>query len=330
MKRLYAIAALAALAIQAASALGVREAPPAELAPLSIRVGAIKGPTGIGMIGLFEAPPTLPDGLTPSFEALAGADAAAAKLLSGELDAAVLPVNMAAKLYNAGLPYRMVALVGNGMVRVLTNDPGLDSVAGLRGTELHVAGQGATPDFVLRTILKHADLEPESSVRLNYSLPYPELAASLASGKIKTAVLPEPFITVAMRADPSLREAFSLDAAWKGATGQDSYPMSVFVVRDALVRERPAGVRALAEAYRGAIRQALADPVAAGALVEKFDFGLKAPIAAAAIPNSAYVFTPAPAARAAVEALLSVFLEAAPGSIGGKLPDAAFYAELGL
>lgn len=330
MKRLYIIATLAALIISPASALGRKEAPRTEPAPLAIRVGAIKGPSGIGMIGLFEAPPALPEGLAPSFEALAGADAAAAKLLSGELDAAVLPVNMAAKLYNAGLPYRMVALVGNGMVKVLTNDPDLASVAGLRGAELHVAGQGATPDFVLRTILNHAGLDPESSLKLNYSLPYPELAASLASGKIKTAVLPEPFVTLALRARPSLREAFNLDAAWQAATGQDSYPMSVFVVRDALVRERPAGVRALAEAYRDAIRRAIADPAAAGALVEKHDLGLKAPIAAAAIPNSAFVFTPAPAARPMIEALLSVFLNAAPVSIGGKLPDAAFYAELGL
>lgn len=330
MKRFLIIAALAALAISPSFALGRKEGPRAELEPRAIRVGAIKGPTGIGMIGLFETPPPLPDGLTPSFEALAGADAAAAKLLSGELDAAVLPVNMAAKLYNAGLPYRMVALVGNGMVKVLTSEPGLGSVAELRGAELYVAGQGATPDFVLRTVLGHAGLDSESAVRLNYSLPYPELAASLAAGKVKSAVLPEPFVTVARRANPALREAFSLDAAWKAATGQESYPMSVFVVSDALVRERPAGVRALAEAYRGAIRQALADPAAAGALVEKHDFGLQAPIAAAAIPNSAYVFTPAPEARPMVEALLSVFLKAAPVSIGGKLPDAAFYAELGL
>jgi NitT/TauT family transport system substrate-binding protein len=38
------------------------------------------------------------------------------------------------------------------------------------------------------------------------------------------------------------------------------------------------------------------------------------------------VFTPAPAARKSVEKLLGVFLDLAPASIGGKLPDGGFYA----
>jgi NitT/TauT family transport system substrate-binding protein len=62
--------------------------------------------------------------------------------------------------------------------------------------------------------------------------------------------------------------------------------------------------------------------------VEKHDLGLKAAVAAAAIPRSAYVFTPAPEARADVEALLSVFLRIEPKSIGGRLPDPEFYAEI--
>ena len=69
-----------------------------------------------------------------------------------------------------------------------------------------------------------------------------------------------------------------------------------------------------------------AQPLEAGALVEKQELGLKAGIAAKAIPRSAYVFTAAPEARGAVEALLGVFLELAPASVGGKLPDDGFYA----
>jgi NitT/TauT family transport system substrate-binding protein len=63
-------------------------------------------------------------------------------------------------------------------------------------------------------------------------------------------------------------------------------------------------------------------------LVEKHDMGLKAPIAAAAIPSCAFSFVAAPGARPAVEALLSVFLAAVPASVGGKLPDDAWYADV--
>ncbi len=331
MKRIVAIAALAAFFTVSLFAFGAKESPAAApLAPLELRIGALKGPSGMGMIGLFENGPALPDGLSARFEALSGADSAAAKLLSGELDGAVLPVNMAAKLYNAGLPYRMAALVGNGMVKILSADTSLRSLADLKGRELHVAGQGATPEFLIRAVLKHAGMDADKDLRLTFNLPYPEMAASLASGKIAIAALPEPFATVAKKANPALREAFSLGELWTAATGQADYPMTVFVLRSSIIAERPAGAKALLLAYKASIEGVLADPLAAGVLVEKFDFGLKAPIAAASAPNANFTFEGARSARASVETLLRLFLESNPASIGGKLPDEAFYADLGL
>ena len=69
----------------------------------------------------------------------------------------------------------------------------------------------------------------------------------------------------------------------------------------------------------------VANPRLAGEAAERAELGLKAPLAAAAIPNSAYVFVGAREARPALEALYSVFLAFAPASIGGKLPDDSFY-----
>ncbi len=328
------IAAFAALSLaSAAFALGAKEpsrdaAQAAPLEPLVVRVGALKGPSGIGMIGLFEDPPALPQAATAAFEAVPSADAMAAKLLSGELDAAVLPVNMAAKLYNAGLGYRLVAVVGNGMVKLVTTDPSLSSPADLRGRELYVAGQGATPEFLMRTVLPEVGLDPERDLRMVFNMPYPEMAASLVAGRIDSAVLPEPFATLALSGNRDAVVPFSLTELWRRATGQDDYPMTVFVVRASLIDERPAAVAALAAAYESSIRSTIADPAAAGALVEKHGMGLKAPVAAAAIPACAFTFVAAPEARSAVEALLSVFIAAVPASVGGKLPDDAWYADL--
>lgn len=305
--------------------MGGKEASPA-LEPIALRVGALKGPTGIGMIQLFESTPILPQMASLSIEAIASTDVMTAKLMSGELDAAVLPINMAAKLYSAGLPFRLAAVVGNGMVKLVTTDPSIRGIQDLRGKEVYVAGQGATPDYLLRTILAKAGIKAEADLKLVYSMPIPEIAASLAAGKIRVAVLPEPFATLALSGNPSASVPFSLTALWKDATGQADYPMSAFVVRASLIDERPQAVKALLDAYRASIDKVLADPAGAGVLVEKHDMGLKAPIAAKAIPQSAYAFIPAAEARSAVESLLAVFLGFAPASIGGKLPEASFYA----
>jgi len=293
-----------------------------------IRMGALNGPTGIGMIQLFDIPPTLPQGDALSLELVPSADAMAAKLVAGELDASVLPVNLAAKLHGAGLPYRLVAVVGMGMVSVITTDPALRSFENLKGREVYVAGQGATPEFLLRAIAKKKGLDPDKDMTLAFQLPPPEIAASLVAGRILVAILPEPFATQALRGNPQARVPFSLDALWKETSGRPGYPMSVLVMRDSLLREHPGSAKAIAKAYEVSVTWVKAHPTEAGALVEKHDLGLHAAIAAAAIPRSAYVFVPAPAARTDIEALLSVFLAIAPKSIGGRLPSPDFYADL--
>lgn len=334
MKRYFAMALALLIPSLPLFAIGNKEATPAPamqekaLEPMTLRIGALKGPTGIGMIRLFEAPPALPDQVSATIEAIASADAMAARLLSGEMEAAVLPVNMAAKLYNSGLPYRLLAVVGNGMVKVVTTDATISSISDLRGRDVHVAGQGATPEFLLRTILPKAGIDPATGLRMIFNMPYPEIAASLVAGRIDVAVLPEPFATLALKGNPAARVPFPLSTLWTAATGQSDYPMSVFVIRTSLIEERPAAVKALMAAYKASIEGVLADPSAAGLLVEKHDMGLKAPVATAAIPSCAFTFIEATEARPALEVLLSVFLSAAPASIGSKLPDGAWYADL--
>jgi NitT/TauT family transport system substrate-binding protein len=302
--------------------LGAQQPAPA---PKAISFAALKGPSGIGLIRLFDASPALP-GATVQMLAVASADLMAAKVISGDYDVAVLPLNMAAKLRNAGVPIVLAAIVGEGMVSFLTSDPSIRSLGDLRGKEVYVAGQGATPDYLMQKLLSKAGLDPSKDLRLSYSLPYPEMAASLALGKIQYAVLPEPFATLAISANPALKAPLDLGALWKSATGQASYPMTALVVSARLAAERPEAVKALLAAVADSIARVKAQPAAAGLLVEKNDLGLKAAVAEKAIPRSAYVFVRAPAARPSVEALLKVFLDTAPASIGGKLPEDAFYA----
>jgi len=315
-------------AFQSVLAAGQKEPSASRIQPVVLRIGAIKGPSGIGMVHLFETPPVLQGGDTVSIELVGSADAIAARLLSGELDAAVLPVNLAAKLYNSGIDYRLAAIVGNGMVKLITTDPALTGLDDLMRRTIHVAGQASTPEFLLRAILAHRGLTGEAAPTLVFNLPIPEIAASVIAGRIDLAVVPEPFATMILAGNQSAREPFSLGSLWNEATGQADYPMTAFVVKASTARDRPASVQALKKAYQESIARMLADPQEAGLLAEKFELGLKAAITSKAIPRSNYVFMDARAARPMVEGLLKVFLDSAPVSVGGKLPDEGFYADL--
>ncbi|HUX38385.1 MAG TPA: ABC transporter substrate-binding protein [Rectinemataceae bacterium] len=294
----------------------------AEDAPV---IAALKGPSGIALVQLFENPPHLTGNRVAKMEAVSSADLMVAKVVSGEYQVAVLPINMAAKLRRSGVDIELAAIIGNGMLSFLTNDPSIKSLAELRGRRIDVAGQGATPDFLFRRILKDGGLDPDKDLNLSFALGYAEMASALAAGSIESAVLPEPFSTLARMKNPKLLSPLDLTALWKKSTGMSDYPMTALVIRKgSSITE--ADARIILDAVRASISKTLQDPVAAGALVEKHGLGLTSAIAAAAIPRCNFVYLEAARARPEVEALLAEFLAAAPASIGGALPDDAFYA----
>jgi NitT/TauT family transport system substrate-binding protein len=290
--------------------------------PLTIY--AIKGPSGVGMIRLFEDPPVV-SGVKARMEALAQADLMAAKFIAGEAKVGILPANVAAKIASTGKPIQIAAVTGTGMLSLITSDPAVQRIEDLRGKQVEVAGQGATPDYVFRRILLSKGINPDRDIRLSYSLAYPEIAQSLIAGRISNALLPEPFATMARSGKSSLRVIGDVQAEWIAAGGAGNYPMTVLVVDANFARSDPAAMQTILSALKASIEWVAAHPAEAGALVEKHDLGLRAPVVTAAVPRSNYVYISAKDARPSIEALFKVFLEFAPTSIGEKLPLDSFY-----
>jgi len=289
-----------------------------------IIISVIKGPSGIGGAWMMNTPPKMP-GIHVEFMLSGSADLVTAKLISGEIDAGVLPINVAAKLYNAGITLQIAAVVGNGMVKFLTNDPSIHSFADLADKEVHIAGQKATPDYLFRYLASRAGLVAGKDFKSTYNLAYPEMAAQLASMRISSAVIPEPFATQARLFNPNLLEPIDLSGAWKKTTGLDSYPMSVFVISDRLSRLHPDFLLLLKEAYKNSLEKTNLYPAETGILAEKLDLGMKASVAQASIPLSAYVYIPAEQSVPSVMSILEIFLAFDSASIGGRLPDKGFF-----
>ena len=290
-------------------------------------ISVLKGPSGLSSAWMMsELLKTSPDEF--GFITVPSADMVVAKLLNGEVDAGVLPVNIAAKLFNAGAPIRALAVVGNGMVKFLTTDLDFASLSDVKGKTIYIAGQKATPDFLFQYLCASYGLNAGVDYTPIYNLAYPEIASGLAAGKIRYAVLPEPFASQAILKNASIRTAADLKHEWQLRTHQEDYPMSLFVARKELIESNPEKARILLDSYRASLRKAIEDPQGTGKLAESLDLGISAQVAASAIPLSNFVFIEAPAARHSIEMLLSVFLQFEPASVGGKLPDSSFYASI--
>jgi NitT/TauT family transport system substrate-binding protein len=287
----------------------------------AVHVAALNGPSAITMAYLFENPPVI-DGVQAGFEVAAGPDILLPKLIKGEVDFGILPINTAAKVYNANNGAVVFgAITGEGMIDLITRDSAITSLADLRGKRVYVAGQGATPDYLFRYLLTAAGVD---GVDLDFSITAPELAAALVSGRIDYAVVPEPFSTVALNASGDLRRAIDFQKEY-ASLQQATYPVTALVIRADFAKKNPKAVRQFLTAMEEAIAWTNANPDAAGELVQKHTLGLQAQIAARSIPTSAFVFSTAADSRQSVEKMLKIFLDADPTSVGGKLPDNDFY-----
>ena len=303
---------------------------PLYAAPVTeVRVAALAGPSGVGMAYLFSNKPTLGQNMEVSFEVAPSVDVLFPKLINGDIDIGILPPNVAAKLYNlSGKSILVGAVVGKGMLSVVTRDQNIHSIKDLVGKRVIAAGQGSTPEYVFKTLCARNGV-PDDSIDLDFSIPTPEIAAALVSGKIEYALIPEPFATVAIMngstGDRPLRRAIMISEEWAAAGLGKDFPMTLCVVRASFARAHPEAVREFLSAYRTSIEWTVAHPVDASPFVEQAGIGIKAPLAAKAIPYCGLVYVPATDAKKEIEGLLSVFLTYSPESIGKKLPDAGFY-----
>jgi NitT/TauT family transport system substrate-binding protein len=276
------------------------------------------------MIEMFETPPALP-GFDVKLDALASADLMASRLISGEALIGMLPCNTAAKIASSGKDLRIAAVTGLGMFSLLTTEGDIVSLESLKGKKIQMTGHGAVPDYVFRMLLINAGLDPEKDLHLDFSLAYPEIAQSLIAGRVKTAMLPEPFATMAIAGKPDLRAAIDLQKEWARVTGKGNFPVTVLAVDGKFADENPETLKTILSSLESSIARVTSDPGRAGLLVEKFDLGLKAPIVKAAVPKSNYTYQTGREARPALEALFNVIMQFEPESIGGKMPDDKFY-----
>lgn len=284
-----------------------------------LKVASLNGPSSIPIAYLYENAAVL-DGAPIEFQQYASPVTELPKLLNGEADIGFLPPNIAAKAYN-GSDHALVMLgiSGNGNLYLLSDDPALSSLEGLSGKTVAVAGQGATPEYVFRSLTEGLD------VTCDYSIQTTQLAAAIASGKIHYALVPEPFATVATSKSATVRRSLDIQKLYGEKRGTTSYPMTVMVCRADFARKYPAVVQKFLHSYKKATDWTVSHPKEAGELTEKHTLGLKAEVASASIPNANYVWIPAKKGRGDMEKLLSVFLSFAPESVGGALPDDGFY-----
>mgnify|MGYP002460514472 CR=1 FL=1 len=284
-----------------------------------IRIAALKGPTGMGMVKLADKQ-NYPN-YTVSIEA--SPDALNPRIISGEVDVAAVPVNLASVLYNKlDGDISVLAVSTLGVLYVVEAGSEVNSVADLAGKTVYATGQGATPEYILNYLLDKNGVA--GSVEVNYVGEHAALATMLADGSAEIGMLPEPNVTSTLAGNDNLRIALNLTEEWNKVCSTELV-QGVVIARKSFMNEHPEAIEQFLREYEKSSAFVNENIDEAAKLIVDAGILGNVEIAKKAIPNCNISFSKGEAMHKAVEGMLAVLFEANPKSIGGKLPDKDFY-----
>lgn len=262
------------------------------------------------------------------YQVVSGTNGIIAKL--NELDIAVMPTNIAAKLYNSGEDIQMLSLNVHGVLYMAAPEE-ITDLNQLIGKTVYNIGQGGTPDITLRYILDHYDIdytEDENDndindkVLLKFVQEGSTLVPMLISGKADYAVIGEPVISQAIsKSEGRLVRALNIKDEWQKATGQQTYPQACVVAKKSFIDDNPEFINALIEKLQEEVSLWIQNNIEKAQKAIKDNGGTMPPFTAQSVQNSNIEFLSAAEAKSSIEAYLNILIN----EIDGKLPSDGFY-----
>lgn len=327
--------------------------------PTIVRIGALKGPTGMGLVGLMDAAGMFaagdaaatddgsssdaaatdtPVGADPAgigalendyeFTLAGSADELAPQLIQGDLDVLCVPANLAATLYQKTEGAVTVLCVNTlGVLDIVEAGETIHDITDIAGRTIYSAGRGSTPQYALEYLLRENGIDPETDVTIQWASEHAECLAALQADPSIVCMLPQPFATSALAKVEGARIALDLTEVWNetvAANGGDSQLITgVAVARSAFASEHPAAVEELLDAYAASVDFVNDDPSAAAQLIEAADI-VAAQVAERAIPYCNIVCMTGAEMAGALTGYLQTLYDADPASVGGAMPGDDF------
>jgi len=296
---------------------------------VTVRIASLRGATSIGLVDLMQKSEQTTGGFGDTgfkydFQIKGTADEILPQLISGDLDIALLPANVASVLYNrteGGITVLNINTLG--VLYVVSADESVDSIASLSGRTLLTTGKGTTPDFVMSYLLQQNGLT--DLVTLDYRSESTELAAILNSDPTAIALLPEPYVSAVCARNPDLQPRISLTDEWRSVSAGGQLVTGVTVVRTEFLAQHPDVIETFLAQHADSVNAANADPATTAELVVQYGIIDNAAVVEQAIPRCYMVSITGEDMRTALSMYLEVLHDANPESIGGKLPGDDFY-----
>ena len=291
-----------------------------------IKVAALKGPTSMGMVKIMEDSSNGKAANNYTFTIAGAPDEITAGIVKGDIDIAAIPCNLASVLYNKSKGEIAVAGINTlNVLYIVETGTTINSIEDLKGKTIYSTGKGTTPEYTLNYLLSSYGIDPEKDVTIEYKSEATEVAAALSEATDAIAMLPQPFVTTVMMNNDKVRIALNVAEEWdKVSTNGSTVVTGVVVVNKTFLENNKEAVEAFLTEYETSAQYVNENVEEAAALIEKYDI-FKAAVAQKAIPDSNITFIQGDDMQTKITGYLDVLFAQNPDSVGGTMPDDAFY-----
>ena len=293
----------------------------------NMRVLALKGPTGMGLTKLID---DNSDGVSDTsnsytFTLASSADEVTADIIKGDYEAAAVPTNLAAVLYNkTGGNLYIEAVDTLGVLYIIENGNEINTISDLSGKTISITGQGAVPEYVLEYIL---DANGITDCNIEYYSDGGELATKVISGDVDIAMLPVPYAIKATTGDSGARIALSVTDEFKTASGEDddSLCQACIIVNKEFADNNEKAVSIFLDECKSSIDYAVNYQDDAAQMMEDNGIIASKGLALASIPYANLVYIDGDTMKNALGTFYKILYESNPDSVGGSIPDNEIY-----
>lgn len=296
--------------------------PKQEVKRTEVKVVSLKGPTSMGLVKLMQ---DSEQGKVKThayhFKIASAMDEVTALVAKGEVDIATVPANLSSVLYNnTKKSVQVLGINTLGVLYLVETGNQLKQLSDLKGKTIYASGKGATPEYSLKSLLEKNGI---SDVHIEWKSEHTEVVQALAKDPKGIALLPEPFVTVAMTKNPKIRVALDLNKEWEKANGSPLLT-GVVIARKEFVEKNPEVIQDFLHKYKESVDFANSKTDEAAKLVGQYNI-VKEAIAKKALPNCHITLVTGKDLKKQLANYLSILHQQNPKAIGGHLPEDDFY-----
>ena len=241
-------------------------------------------------------------------------------------DIAIVPTDMATKVYNKNSNYQICASIGEGSYYLVTSDP---TITGFNSTLLNkdvaIIEKNSMIDIISKSIL-HKNNVDDSKVNFKYVSSAPEIVTTLALGNIRTGIVPETSLTTLLYKHSGLKILTSTNEAYEKAFNiKEGYSQFSIIVKKDFAKDNKEYVNEFLSKVKSSIDFVNKNPLQAGAYGEELSIPIKPQVLSKAIKRCNLKFIIVDEFKNNYKELFNILYNYNKEAVGGTVIDESIY-----